>query len=303
MVKPQKAGNRLSRFWKSLGPGLVTGASDDDPSAITTFSQAGAQFGLATLWVAFFIYPVLAVIQEMCARMGLVTGKGLTGVVKAHYPKWVLYILILFSCPAFLLNIGADIAILGSVGNLLFPKIPSFIFSIFFTAFLLFFIIRLTYRKLESVMKYICLGLLVYLIVPFLSHQDPVKIIHHTLRPKIKWDKEFILALTGIVGAIVSPYLFFWQSSMEVENTQSRQYSHRLGRNSFFLMRRDILYGALFAVLIMYFIILTAGTVLYNNHIHNIDSVKDAALALEPLAGKLSYLLFSIGIISTGFII
>ena len=296
---------RLSRLWKTLGPGLITGASDDDPSAITTFSQAGAQFGLRTLWMAIFCFPILAVLQEMCARIGLVTRKGIAGVLKAHYPKWVLCLVIAISCPAFLLNIGADIAVLGAVGNLLFPSVPAAYFSVGFTFFLLLVMLWLSYRRLESVMKYVCLCLLVYLIVPFLSRQHITTIAKNTLIANFSFNKDYLLMMTGIFGAIISPYIFFWQTSTEVEQLESRE-QHFVKKKKQFLfikMRKDILYGAFFAVLIMYFIILAAGTVLHDHNITNIDTVKEAAIALQPLAGELSYLLFSIGIISTGFII
>ena len=304
MSRHQLFYHRLQRFWKTLGPGLITGASDDDPSAITTFSQAGAKYGIATLWMAILAYPILAVLQEMCARIGIVTGKGLTGVVKTYYPKWVLYLLIILSCPAFLLNIGADIAVLGEAGNLLFPHIPSLYCSIGFTILLFLLILLLPYEKLALVMKYICLSLMVYLIVPFLSPQNFRSIVWHTLVPTFHFDKNFILIITGLTGAIISPYLFFWQTSSEVETMQASDTGKpRTLTYTFRLMRKDILSGAFFAVLIMYFIILTTGTILNSHHVTQIDTIKDAALALQPLAGNLSYLLFSIGIIGTGFLI
>lgn len=295
---------RLQRFWKTLGPGLITGASDDDPSAITTFSQAGARYGLSTLWMSILAYPILAVLQEMCARIGIVTGKGLTGVVKTYYPKWVLFFLIGLSCPAFLLNIGADIAVLGEAGNLLFPSIPTLYCSIGFTFLLFALILLLPYDKLALVMKYICLSLLVYLIVPFLSPQNFRSIIWHSLVPAFQFDKDFIMIVTGITGAIISPYLFFWQTSSEVEAmAASDKQIPRTLTYTFRIMRKDILSGAFFAVLIMYFIILTTGSILNSHNITQIESIKDAALALQPLAGNLSYILFSIGIIGTGFLI
>jgi NRAMP (natural resistance-associated macrophage protein)-like metal ion transporter len=295
---------RSQSFWKALGPGLITGASDDDPSAITTFSQAGAHYGLATLWMAIFAYPVLAVLQEICARIGIVTGKGLTGVLKTHYPKWILYSLIVLSCPAFLLNIGADIAVMGEAGNLLFPRIPALYCSIGFTLLLFFSILLLPYKKLASVMKFFCLVLFVYVIVPFLSAQKPGFIILHSLIPTFYFDKNFFLILTGLTGAIISPYLFFWQTSSEVEEMALiRLEKKKNKKKTFMLMRKDILAGAFFAVLIMYFIILTTGTILHNHAIYNIDTLKEAAIALRPLAGDLSYILFSIGIIGTGFLI
>ena len=293
----------LKSFWKALGPGLISGASDDDPSAITTFSQAGASYGLSTLWVAVLAFPILSVLLEMCARIGIVTGKRLTGVIKTYYPPWVLYTLIALSCPAFLLNIGSDIAILGEAGNLLFPQIPTLYCSIGFTAILFTVILILPYNKLAAVMKLICLSLLLYIIVPFLSSQNPALIIRNTLLPTFHFDKEFLLMVTGLSGSIISPYLFFWQTSSEVENlVENSSGRKRPGRHIFLLMRKDILSGAFFAVLIMYFIILTTGTILYP-HINNIETIKDAALALRPLAGNLSYILFSVGIIGTGFLI
>ena len=295
---------RFKSFWKALGPGLITGASDDDPSAITTFSQAGTRYGLATLWMVIFAYPILAVLQEMCARIGIVTGKGLTGVIKTHYPKWVLYLLIILSCPAFLLNIGADIAALGEAGNLLFPAVPALYCSIGFTLLLFILIILLPYKKLAAVMKFLCLSLLVYVMVPFLTKQNPGLIIRSTLIPSFHFDKDFLLIVTGITGAIISPYLFFWQTSSQVEEMKLASLAKkRTKKYSFHLMRKDILAGAFFAVLIMYFIILTTGTILYDHQIYNIVTIKDAAVALKPLAGNLSYVLFSIGIIGTGFLI
>jgi NRAMP (natural resistance-associated macrophage protein)-like metal ion transporter len=296
--------HRTKRFWKTLGPGLITGASDDDPSAITTFSQAGASYGLTTLWMALAAYPILAIIQEMCARIGIVSGKGLTSVVRNHYPSWLLYTLILLTCPAFLLNIGADIAILGEAGNLLFPRLPAIYCSIGFTLLLFSFILFLPYKKLVHIMKFVCLVLLVYLVVPFLSRQKIELIFRSSLIPSFHLDKDFVLIVIGLTGAIISPYLFFWQVSSEVERIDPSTHGKKtIKRYTFLLMRKDILSGAFFAVLIMYFIILTTGTILHDHGIRNINSIRDAAIALKPLAGNLSYLLFSIGIIGTGFLI
>ncbi len=295
---------KLQRFWKTLGPGLLTGASDDDPSAITTFSQAGAQFGLSTLWMSILAWPILALLQEMCARIGIVTGKGLAAVVRSHYPRWILYVLILLSCPAFLLNTGADIAVLGEAGNLLFPSISPLWCSIGFTILLFLLMLLLPFKKLAAVMKIICLSLLVYIIVPFLHTQNIGSIIRHSLIPSFTFNRAFILMVTGLTGAIISPYIFFWQISSEVDNmTAAGIRGKRSGKRIFMMMRKDILAGAFFAVLIMYFIILTTGTILHEHQVYNINTIKDAALALKPLAGNGSYLLFAAGIIGTGFLI
>ncbi|MDE3212012.1 MAG: Nramp family divalent metal transporter [Bacteroidota bacterium] len=294
---------KIIRIWHSIGPGLVTGASDDDPSAITTYSQAGAIFGLATLWTAIFAYPLLASMQEICARIGLVSNKNLPEIVKSYYPKWLLYMVILISCPGFILNIGADIACIGAVSHLLLPKIPAFIFSTLFAGTLIVLLLVMPYRRFEQAMKLICLALLGYVAVPFFIKQDWTLIIKSTFYPTFIFSRKFLLVLTGLIGSILSPYVFFWQTSTEVETL--RRKNPKISRSKFTMlrMRIDILFGSFFAVLIMYFILLTAGTILYKNHINNIQYVQDAAAALKPFAGSLSYLLFSIGILGTGFLI
>lgn len=208
MSKKKRLSGKLIGFWKKLGPGLITGASDDDPSGIATYSQAGAQFGLSTLWTALITFPLMASIQEMCGRIGLVTSKGLTGILKQHYPRTVLYLMLLFSFPAIVMNIGADIAGMGAVGNLLFPSIDATYFSVVFTLILLLLIIYLPYRKIASVLKYLCLILLVYLIVPFLYKQDIASIFKSTFIPTIKFDKDYIGIIVAILGTTISPYLF-----------------------------------------------------------------------------------------------
>jgi NRAMP (natural resistance-associated macrophage protein)-like metal ion transporter len=187
-----KIKNKLTRFWKLLGPGLVTGASDDDPSGIATYSQAGAAYGLSTLWTALVAFPIMAAIQQMCARIGLVTSHGLTGVLKENYPKPLLYLMLLFSFPAIIMNIGADIAGMGAVGNLLFPAIDATYFSVLFTIILLGLIIYLPYRKIASTLKYLCVVMLVYFVVPFLYKQDFTQILKSTFIPNIKFDKDFM---------------------------------------------------------------------------------------------------------------
>ena len=297
--------SRLRRFWKALGPGLISGASDDDPSAITTFSQAGARYGLSTLWVAILSFPALASIQEMCARIGMVTKTGITSVVKTHYPKWLLYVLIGLSCPAFLLNMGADISVLGETGNLLFPHIAPLYCSIAFTLLLFLLMIVLSLKRLAHIMKFVCLSLVVYVAAPFFYHQDIISILKYSFIPSFHFTKTYLLLLTGLTGAIVSPYLFFWQTSAEAEDAEDRiaDINTPVKKKFFKAMRIDIITGAFFAVFIMYFVILTTGTVLHNNHIYQINTVKEAAVALKPLAGNVAYILFSIGVISTAFLI
>ena len=198
MNKAKKKSNKFLRFWKLLGPGLITGASDDDPSGIATYSQAGAAYGLSTLWTSVIAFPLMASIQQMCARIGLVTSQGLTGTLKRNYPKPVLYLMVLFSFPSIVMNIGADIAGMGAVGNLLFPSIEATYFSVVFTILLLGLIIYLPYQKIASILKYLCIVLLVYLIVPFLFKQDWMKILRSAFIPTLHFNKEYISILVGI---------------------------------------------------------------------------------------------------------
>lgn len=300
MKTDKPTSNKFSRFFKILGPGLVTGASDDDPSGIATYSQAGAAYGFSTLWTALITFPLMASIQEMCARIGLVTSQGLAGTIKKHYSKPVLYLMLLFSFPAIVMNIGADIAGMGAVGNLLFPSIHATYFSIGFTVLLLVSIIYLPYRKIASVLKYLCLVLLVYLIVPFLYKQDWVAVMKATFIPTIKFDKDFISILVAILGTTISPYLFFWQANMEVEDKKQKHLV--VNKRVIDEMKKDVDFGMLFSNVVMFFLILTTGSVLFNGGIHQIDTVEQAAQALKPLAGNLAYLLFAIGVIGTGLL-
>ena len=294
--------NKLTRFWKILGPGLVTGASDDDPSGIATYSQAGAAYGLSTLWTALIAFPLMAAIQQMCARIGLVTSHGLTGALKQNYPRPVLYLMLLFSFPAIVMNIGADIAGMGAVGNLLFPSIDATFFSVFFTILLLGLIIYLPYQKIATILKYLCVVMLVYFIVPFLCQQDLTQIFKATFIPSLKFNKEFMGILVGILGTTISPYLFFWQASMEVEERNKSEKHLIVNKKVIHEINEDVDFGMGFSGFVMYFIILTTGTVLYNGGVHQIDTVEQAASALKPLAGNLAYFLFAVGIIGTGLI-
>lgn len=301
-MRKKKIFSKLRLFWKKLGPGLITGASDDDPSGIATYSQAGAQYGLSTLWTALITFPLMAAIQEMCARIGLVTSKGLTGTLREHYSKPILYLMLLFSFPAIIMNIGANIAGMGAVGNLLFPAIPAGFISIGFTILLLVLIIYLPYRKFASILKYLCIVLLVYLIVPFLYKQDWLAVLKGTLIPEITFDKKFISILVGILGTTLSPYLFFWQATMVAEDSTHKRKKIIIDKKILGDLMQDVDFGMLFSNIVMFFVILTSGTVLFNSGIHNIDTVEQAALALRPLAGDAAYLLFALGIIGTGLL-
>jgi NRAMP (natural resistance-associated macrophage protein)-like metal ion transporter len=302
MKHKKNPSKKSKQFWKVLGPGLVTGASDDDPSGIATYSQAGAMYGLSTLWTSIVAFPLMAAIQRMCAKIGLVTAEGLTGTLKKHYPRPVLWLMLVFSFPAIVMNIGADIAGMGAVGNMLFPKVDATYFSVIFTILLLGLIIYLPYHKIASVLKYLCIVMLVYFIVPFLFKQDFVAILKATFIPTITFDKNFIAILVAILGTTISPYLFFWQTSVEVEEMKDRPHKLMVDKKIIDEVSKDVDFGMTISGLVMYFIILTAGTVLFQGGIHQIDTVEQAAMALKPLAGELAYVLFAVGVIGTGLI-
>jgi NRAMP (natural resistance-associated macrophage protein)-like metal ion transporter len=302
-MQPKKTfGDRAKRILKFLGPGIITGASDDDPSGIVTYTQAGAGFGFATLWTALLTFPLMATIQGMCARIGLVTSKGLTGTLKDHYPKPILYIIILCSFPAISMNIGSDLQGMGAVAHLIVPRIPAFAFSILFTILLTVLMIRFPYERVSKILKWLCLSILLYIVVPFLVHPDWTAVLQHTFIPEFHFTKEYISIFVAILGTTISPYLFFWQATMEAEDVAHQKQKIVVNKRVLSDMATDVNIGMFLSNVVMFFLILTAGAVLFKAGMHKIDTVDQAAKALEPLTGKFSYLLFAIGVIGTGFL-
>jgi NRAMP (natural resistance-associated macrophage protein)-like metal ion transporter len=304
--------NKIQQLWQRFGPGIVTGASDDDPSGITTYSQAGASFGLQTLWTALLSFPLMAAIQEMCGRIGLVTNQGLTKVVKKHYPKWAIYLIGLVSVPAIVLNIAANLAGMGAVSNMLLPMIPTWVFIILSALAIMFSLVLFSYKKIEGILKWLTLVLLVYLVVPFFIKIDWLEVLNFTVIPHIQFTKEYIAIIVAILGTTISPYLFFWETSMEVEDHQAlHNPSSKVAEENDILpvskeeikeMRQDNNLGMFISNFVMFFIILVTGIVLHQNDVTSIDSVQEAANALRPLAGDGAYVLFAAGIIGTGFL-
>lgn len=291
----------IKKALKVLGPGLVTGASDDDPSGIATYSQAGAQFGLSTLWTALFTFPLMAAMQGMCARIGLVTSQGLTATLKQHYPKPFLYLILLLNFPAITLNIGADIQAMGAVCHMIFPGISVAVFCIALTFLLMVVIIRYPYQKIAMILKWLCISLLLYIIVPFTVHQDWKLVVRNTFIPVTIYSKEFFSIIVAILGTTISPYLFYWQTAMEVEDKLHKNIIV-VDKKMLNSMKIDVNTGMFFSNVVMFFIILTTGTVLYPAGIRQIDTVDQAARALQPLAGNLTYLIFATGVLGTGLL-
>ncbi|MBO9727282.1 MAG: divalent metal cation transporter [Chitinophaga sp.] len=301
-MSKQPSENKLVVFFKKLGPGLVTGASDDDPSGIATYSQAGAQFGLGTLWTALFTFPLMAGVQGMCARIGLVTSQGLTVTLKKHYPRPVLYIMLLFSFPAITLNLGADIQGMGAVCHMIFPAVPVSVFCVLITALMMYVIIEYPYQKIAMILKWLCLSLLLYLVVPFMVKQDWGDVLRHTFIPTIRYDKDFFSIIVALLGTTISPYLFFWQTTMEAEDMAHHTTHIVVDKRILNDMKTDVNTGMLFSNIVMFFIILTAGSVLFPAGVTQIDTVDQAAKALQPLAGKLTYFIFTTGVLGTGLL-
>lgn len=295
------ADHPFRRFLRKLGPGLITGASDDDPSGIATYSQAGAAFGPRLLWALVLTYPMMVAVQEMCARIGLVTGKGLMGVIADHYPRWLVRVVLWVSAPAIVLNIGANIAGMGAVGNMVFPAVPDFVFSVFFTAFLLYATILWSYRRIARVMKWLCLVLFAYLIIPFLADTDWSAALLRTVLPTFEAGPGYWMMLVAVLGTTISPYLFFWQASMEVEERKRRGIVV-VDKPMLGAMRIDVRTGMLLSNLVAWAIMLTCGTVLFNAGVNEITTVEEAATALRPLAGDAAHLLFALGVVGTGFL-
>jgi NRAMP (natural resistance-associated macrophage protein)-like metal ion transporter len=296
------------KYWSSLGPGLVTGASDDDPSGIATYSQTGAQYGFQLLWLSWFTFPLMAVVQEMCARIGIVTGRGLAANIRHHYSPRVLYFvtLLLFAANAF--NIGADLGAMAQGVQLIFPHASFAFLVIGFAVISLLLQIFTTYARYARYLKYLAFILLAYVFSALLSHLDWHSIIIHTIKPTLHFTKEEIFLVCAILGTTISPYLFFWQTSQEVEERTVRTHKEETGwhqhpsKETLKNVRSDVWTGMFFSNIVMFFIIAACAGTLYANGITNITSAADAAAALRPIAGNAAYFLFAIGIIGTGML-
>jgi NRAMP (natural resistance-associated macrophage protein)-like metal ion transporter len=296
----------IRRFFAILGPGLVTGAADDDPSGIVTYSIAGAQLGTSMLWTALLTFPLMAAVQMMCARVGMVTGTGLAISLRKKMPHWVLVVIGLALFAANTVNIGADLSGMADVANLLSGIHPSF-FVVGFGLLIIFATIWFKYNSIASILKWLALSLFAYVITAFLVHPDWPQVLKATFLPSWPTSHAQWSTLVAILGTTISPYLFFWQASQEVEVEKARGQiteESRKGAHPQELKDRalDVTAGAFFSNLIMYFIILTTALTLHKNGITQLNSSKDAVQALSPLAGHFASLLYAIGLIGVGFL-
>lgn len=302
----------LKKFLRILGPGIITGAADDDPSGIATYSQTGVQFGYGQLWTALFMLPLLAGVQEACSRIGLVTGKGIAAVVREHFSKPVLYIVVLLVLIANTINIGADIGAMAAAAGLLFP-LPFVVFTVLVTVIILALEIFLPYKVYARVLRWLTLALWAYPITVFIVAEPWPTILRATFLPHLEFNFPFLFVITGVLGTTISPYMFFWQASQETE--EERQ-AHLIGkdgrphinRGHIRDMRIDNFSGMFFSEIVTWSIIVVTATVLHGNGVTNIHTAADAARALVPLvhtfpnSGYIAQVLFATGIIGLGLL-
>ncbi len=303
--KPARA-QAHAGFFSNLGPGLITGAADDDPSGISTYSIAGAQFGYLPLWTALFTFPLMASVQLMCARLGLVTGRGLAGVIRRRYPTWVLWGACLLLFTANTINVGADLGGMAEAAALV-THVPAAVWTPFFTVSLIALLFWRSYRQIASVLKWFTLTLFAYVITAFFVQPNWGEILMATLVPHVSMTREFISLLVALFGTTISPYLFFWQAAQEVEEEREmgrKNVKQRKGATADELSaaRQDVVTGMFFSNLVMYFIIITTAATLHHSGKTDIATARDAAEALRPLAGAGAYWLFTIGLIGTGML-
>jgi NRAMP (natural resistance-associated macrophage protein)-like metal ion transporter len=304
---PQPERRGVLRQWvASLGPGLITGAADDDPSGISTYSVAGAVFGYSFLWTALLSFPLMAAVQLMCARLGMVTGRGLAGVIRLRYPRWVLWPACLLLMVANVFNIGADLGGMADAMQMV-TGIPSWFWTPFFALLITGLLIRTSYNLIARVFKWLTLVLFAYVITAFLARPDWAGVFHGTFLPHIEWTRSYMAVLVGILGTTISPYLFFWQSAQEVEEERDRgrvTVAQRRGATNRELnvAASDVFTGMFFSNLVMFFIVLTTAATLHAHGMTHIETARQAAEALRPLAGKGAYWLFTLGLVGTGML-
>jgi NRAMP (natural resistance-associated macrophage protein)-like metal ion transporter len=298
--------DKLKSFVRELGPGLVTGAADDDPSGIATYSLAGAAFGYHLLWTAIVTLPLMTAVQLMCARIGVVTRRGLAAVLREHYSRWLLWFACLLLLVANTINIAADLGGMAAAASML-SGIPSVWFVPAFTIAILALLIFASYAYMTRIFKWLTLVLFAYVLAAFVANPDWFEVFRETFLPRIQYTHDYLLTFVAILGTTISPYLFFWQAAQNAEQKEHlekkiegrpRRAMERELRSS----GRDVGAGMFISNLIMFFIILTAGATLHKAGQTNIETAEQAAAALRPLAGNAAYLLFTLGLVGTGML-
>jgi NRAMP (natural resistance-associated macrophage protein)-like metal ion transporter len=302
-VRPRWRGRR---FFAELGPGLITGAADDDPSGISTYSVAGAAFGYAPLWTAILSFPLMAAVQLMCARLGLVSGRGLASVIRRRYSRRVLWGACGLLIVANVINIGADLGGMAAASEMV-TGVKAVFWTPLYAGFIVSLLFWSSYRQIVRIFKWLTLVLFAYVLTAFLAHPEWPAVLHASALPHVEWSNGFLAIFVGILGTTISPYLFFWQAAQEVEEDRAagrRTVQQRRGATDAELQRArtDVMTGMFFSNFVMYFIILTTAATLHANGQTSIATARQAAEALRPLAGDGAYWLFAIGLIGTGMI-
>lgn len=299
-----KIKNGVCKLGKFLGPGFVTGASDDDPSGIGTYSIAGAKYGLLMAWLVPFQLPLMFAIQEMCARIGLVTGKGLAANIKEFFPRYMLYLSIGLLIFANVINIGADLSIMASSAELVFG-FSRIVWALLLTVLILLLQVFIPYHTYSRILVWSGIFLLAYVVTALVTTTNWIDILKNTFIPHVQFSTEFIMVATGFIGTTISPYLFFWQASQEVEEMNDKKsfFNTIASRKSIIKQSRiDTFIGMFFSQVISFFVVVTCYSTLHLQGITEINSAYDAALALKPLAGNSAFLLFTIGMIGAGLL-
>jgi NRAMP (natural resistance-associated macrophage protein)-like metal ion transporter len=306
-TKADKSGNNgaVWGFFADLGPGLITGAADDDPSGISTYSVAGATFGYAPLWTALLSFPLMVSVQLMCARLGMVTGRGLASAIRRRYPRWVLWGACVLLIVANVVNIGADLGGMAQATQLV-TGINALLWTPLYGGIILALLFWSSYRRIARIFKWLTLVLFAYVATAFLAHTDWRAALAATLLPRVHWSRDFLSVFVAILGTTISPYLFFWQAAQEVEEERAagKNAAQRKGATEEELrkQRTDVMTGMFFSNFIMYFIILTTAATLHAHGQTHISTARQAAEALRPLAGNGAYWLFTLGLIGTGML-
>ena len=299
--------SRLGRFWRALGPGLITGAADNDPSGIATYSIAGAAFGTSLLWVMLWVLPFMIAIQNMCARIGALSSCGLAGNIKRHYPLWLLVVAAVSLLGANIFNIGADIYGMAGALNLIVPvniQLLAIVMSVAITAL----VIILRYRQIERIFKWFALLLFVYGAALFVVHPDWGLLLRDVLLPHVRLDRDFLFTLFAILGTTISPYLFFWQASQEAEDIRQDRPGLRVCKyrtvhpGVLANVSMDTRVGMAASNLISFFIVSLAASTLFRAGMGGVATLREAAAALEPLAGHLAFGLFAVGLVGSGLL-
>lgn len=307
-MNPKRKNFSVKSFLQKIGPGFVTGASDDDPSGIGTYSQTGAQFGYSQLWTALFSLPFMTVVQEMCGRIGLVTGVGLAGNIRRNYSASVLYLAVTILLIANTINIGADLGAMAAAAQLVLGlRFEGLLFGM--TLLTLVLEIIVSYKTYARYLKFLTLSLLAYVVVAFTVKQLWGKIVASAFLPTFSLSKDYAMNIVAILGTTISPYLFFWQADEELEEEIAENKLPAIGaskpavtKEDITNMRIDTLVGMFFSNIIMFFIIMTTASTLHVSGTTNIQTANQAAEALRPVAGDFAFLVFAIGIIGTGLL-